>query len=330
VGRRGAQVRPFCNYAQIKQNDYSLPLQRALSDFGADESFAAAARKAREHYGIEVPVSGARQQTLVHAKAIGGVAHEPPKAAVKTLITETDGCMLPIVTPVADSEMDRRKGKQLSWREARLCLARSQDAVDCVYGASFGTPKVVGLVWQQVAEGAGLGLDTKVHGLGDGAVWILNLFEELFGAGKNSLAAFTIDFHHVSDYLAPAALVVAPERNKDWLHEQQTRLKENQVEAVLSTLAEYLENPQQKEAPVRSAHGYISERREHLDYAGALAAGLPIGSGEVESGHRHVLQKRLKIAGAWWLERNAEAMLQLRAVRANKDWDKYWSELQKN
>ena len=202
--------------------------------------------------------------------------------------------------------------------------------MDCVYGATFGTPRVVGLVWQQVAEAAGLGPDTKVHGLGDGAVWILKLFEELFGAGKDSRATFTIDFHHVSDYLAAAALTVAPERNKDWLHEQQTRLRQNQVETLLGTLAEHLENAEQKQAPVRSAHGYISERREHLDYAGALAAGLPIGSGEVESGHRHVLQKRLKIAGAWWLEPNAESMLQLRAVRANNDWDKYWSELEKN
>src|SRR5512136_921352 len=36
-GRRGAQVRPFCQRAKIKQRAYSLPLQRALTDFGADE-----------------------------------------------------------------------------------------------------------------------------------------------------------------------------------------------------------------------------------------------------------------------------------------------------
>jgi hypothetical protein len=305
-------------------------LQRALTDFGADDSFADAACKAKEHYGIEIPVSGTRRQTLLHAQGIGGVEHERPKEAIKTLITETDGCMLPIVTPSVDPQVDHRKNKQLSWREARLCLARSKDAVDCVYGASFGTPKVVGWLWHQVACGAGLGPDTQVHGLGDGAQWILSTFEEQFGAGQDSRATFTIDFHHVSDYLAAAALVVAPQRNKDWLHEQQARLRQNQVDAVLGALAEHLESPQQKEAPVRSAHKYISERREHLDYAGALAAGLPIGSGEVESGHRHVLQQRLKIAGAWWLEGNAEWMLYLRAVRASKDWEKYWSELEKN
>jgi hypothetical protein len=67
-----------------------------------------------------------------------------------------------------------------------------------------------------------------------------------------------------------------------------------------------------------------------MDYAGARAAELPIGSGEVESGHKHVLQKRLKIAGAWWREPNAEIMLQLRTVRANGDWEKYWKEVAKN
>jgi hypothetical protein len=301
-----------------------------MADFGADESFMAAAGKVREHYGIEVPISGVRQQTLDHAKAMGSVKHEPPKEPVKVLIAENDGCMLPIVTPATEADVDHRKGKQLSWREARLCLARSEDVVDCVYGATFGTPKIVGLVWEQVANAAGLGPQTKVHGLGDGAVWILNLFEEVFGAGKDSRATFTIDFHHVSDYLAEAALAVAPDQNKDWLHQQQDQLRTNQVETVLETLLPHLEAPGQKEAPVRSAHDYIDARREHLDYAGALAAGLPIGSGEVESGHRHVLQKRLKIAGAWWLEPNAEAMLQLRAGRANKDWSKYWSELWKN
>jgi hypothetical protein len=330
AGRMGAQVRPFCARAQIKHKGYSLPLQRALTDFGADDSFAMAARKAREHYGIEIPVSGARQQTLVHAKAIGAMEHEAPKQLVKTLITQTDGCMLPIVTPAVEPQVDHRKGKQLSWREARLCLARSKDAVECVYGATLGTAKVVGLLWRQIACAAGLAPRTRVHGVGDGAEWILNTFEEQFGAGKDSGATFTIDFHHVSDYLAAAARVTAPQKNKDWLHQQQDRLRRNQVDEVLGALAEHVESPEQKQAPVRSAHGYISQRRDHLDYAGALAAELPIGSGEVESGHRHVLQQRLKIAGAWWLERNAERMLQLRTVRANNDWQKYWSILQRN
>ena len=329
-GRRGAQVRPFCQQAKIRFRGYSLPLQRVLTDFGADHSFAEATRKVQEHYGIELPASSVRERTLAHAKASGSVQHQAPKGPVETLLTEMDGTMLPIVQTQAGPGLDGRKGKQLLWREARLCLARPVAVVDAVYGATFGTVQIAGLLWRQVAGQAGLGPATRVHGLGDGAPWIVTTFQEQFGTGKGSRATYTVDFHHVSDYLAAAAQVLAPERNKDWLPQQQELLLENKLNTVLSSLQPHLEPEEQKEAPVRSAHGYMSQRQPYMDYAAARSAGLPIGSGEVESAHKHVLQKRLKIAGAWWLERNAETMLQLRTVRANGDWEKYWAELAKN
>jgi len=52
---------------------------------------------------------------------------------------------------------------------------------------------------------------------------------------------------------------------------------------------------------------------------------LPIGSGEVESAHRYVIQKRLKLPGAWWRKDNAQAMLNLRVARANHRRDHYWN-----
>jgi hypothetical protein len=329
-GRRGAQVRPFSKQASIQSREYSLPLQRVLTDFGAEHSFVEATHKVREHYGVELPASGVRTHTLTHAKAIDAVEPAAVRRPVKTVVTQMDGTMLPIVKTTLEPGRDGRKGKQLFWREARLCCARSLDQVDGLYGATFGSVKIAGMLWQQVARAAGVGPQTRVHGLGDGATWIISTFQEQFGAGKDSRATYTVDFHHVSDYVAAAALVVAPQRNKDWLHEQQRLLLNNQVSQVLRTLEGSLEPSEQEEAPVRSAHGYIRERQQSMDYAGARAAGLPIGSGEVESGHRHVLQRRLKIAGAWWLERNAEAMLQLRTARANKVWDKYWAEFAKN
>jgi hypothetical protein len=329
-GRRGAQVRPFCEMARISSREYSLPLQRALSDFGADHSFGEASKKMREHYGVEVAASGARSCTLAHAKASGAFKHEAAKQSVQTLVTEMDGTMLPMVATQSGPGVDGRKGKELFWREARLCLARDLDVVDGVYGATFGTVQVAGLLWRPVAEAAGLDSKTRVHGLGDGATWIVNTFQEQFGTGKDSRATYTLDFHHVSDYLAAAAQVVAPTSNKDWLRQQQQNLRQNRVQDVLGALEGHLEPAQKEEAPVSKAHGYINERKQHMDYAGALAAGLPIGSGEVEGSHRYVLQRRLKIAGAWWLERNAECMLQLRTLRANGDWEKYWTQIAKN
>ena len=64
-----------------------------------------------------------------------------------------------------------------------------------------------------------------------------------------------------------------------------------------------------------------------MNYRRALAEGLPIGSGEIESAHRYVAQQRLKRPGAWWRVEHAEHMLALRINRINGDWDAYWKAL---
>ncbi len=64
-----------------------------------------------------------------------------------------------------------------------------------------------------------------------------------------------------------------------------------------------------------------------LDDQGALAAGLPIGSGEIESAHRYIIQSRLKRAGAWGTLDTLEHRLALRVVRANREWEDYWRQV---
>lgn len=54
---------PFSAAAAVRCRGYSLGLQRVLTDFGADHSFAEAAAKVKEHYLIDVPESAARLHT---------------------------------------------------------------------------------------------------------------------------------------------------------------------------------------------------------------------------------------------------------------------------
>lgn len=300
---------------------YSRRLQRVLVDFGAESAFAPAARRVREHYAIDVPVSAVRQLTLQHGKAIAGVGDEVnPRRAAKTLITEMDGSMVPIVQP--GSGNDRRKGKTVLWREARLCCARSTDQVEPVYGVTLGSTQVAGCLWLETAQLAGLDRKTSVHGVGDGAGWILTQFTENFG----EQGSYLIDFYHVSEYLGAAAPEVAgPGKEREWRRRQQGRLLNNQIAPVLRSLEKPVARADSKTGAAQSAHHYLQERRDHLDYAGARKHQLPIGSGEIESGHRHVIQHRLKIAGGWWTERNMESMLQLRSARSNNWWDIYWA-----
>ena len=321
LGRRGKELRPFCQKSGVRQHRYSRRLQRVMVDFGAEGAFVPAAQRVREHYRIDVPVSAIRESTLRHGKGIAIVAEEvQPRPRAKILITEMDGSMVPIVQ--RGSGADGRKGKTVYWREARLCCARSSQEAFPLYGATLGTVEVASWVWGRTAQLAGCQSQTKVHGVGDGANWIRSKFEENFG----EQGAYLVDFYHVSEYLGAAAQKVAPPgKQRQWRRRQQGRLLNNQVASVLRSLEKQIEPESQTEAPVRATFGYLQDRRDQLDYAGARKAALPIGSGEIESGHRHVIQHRLKIAGGWWTEKNMESMLQLRVARSNNWWDAYWA-----
>ena len=231
--------------------------------------------------------------------------------------------MVPVMQP--GSGPDARKGKTLLWREARLCMARGVEQAAGVYGATMGTADIASGVWRETVLQAGLHDQAFVHGVGDGAPWIVAKFGENFG----QQGSYLIDFYHVSEYLAAAApLIAAKGKAQQWRQRQQGRLLNNQSEKVLRSMEPHQEMATAAETPVRDACRYLRERQNHLDYAAARHHKLPIGSGEIESGHRHVIQQRLKLSGAWWKETSLEPMLQLRVARANHLWESYWSNAQ--
>ena len=107
-------------------------------------------------------------------------------------------------------------------------------------------------------------------------------------------------FYHLCEYLSAAAPYCTPEDKEVWLKTQKEALKLSEYSQVLNALRPYLEpsTTEDPQAPVRACYRYIKNRPEQLNYKTAIEQNLPIGSGEVESTHRYVLQKRLKLAGA--------------------------------
>lgn len=318
----------------MKCRGYSLGLQRAITDFGADDAFGDAPQKLKEHYGIDVPVSSVRAITERHGTAILSnreILQTLPRGGVEQLIGEMDGSMVPIVTIEErrdkHSPADGRKRRRLIWREARLCMARDTSKVSRRYGATMGTPEQAGELLVDCVIRTGGGRGTHLHCLGDGAIWIVSQVMRRLG-GPLRLLSFLIDFYHLSEYLAAAAAVIAGEGKAEWLEKQQQRMKKNKAREVLEELKACKHHfTGEDEDAVEACRRYMERRLEYFDYAGAIKEGLPIGTGEVESGHRSVIQPRLKIPGAWWKEENAESMLALRTLRANGDWEAYWLEV---
>lgn len=322
----GQQVRPFSASAGVRSRSSSRPLQRVITDFGADHAFAQVPKKLKEHYGIEMPVSTVVKITEYHGQQMHQQRNTATVSSTRLgclqQIAETDGCMLPIVSARTDVG-DQRKNKKLHWLEARLALAHPLGSVSPKFEATFGgNVDDAGCALLNCALAAGFGTQTHVHGVGDGAPWIAAQTQAKFGIQ----ASYLVDFFHVCEYLAAASKTCAPDGHLVWIENQKNLLKNNEYAVVIENLAAFLEADaiQNEKAPVRSCHRYLSNRTDQLDYKGAIDQGLPIGSGEIESAHRYVIQQRLKLSGAWWKAENVQPMLALRVVRANDEWDNYW------
>lgn len=310
----------------VRARGRSKRLERVLTDFGCEHSFQHAAARVREHYGFEINASAVREATLEHAQKAEQILQkeyeEPyrvlPAVGSRHIVAQADGSMICTVSP------GPRKGKRpRDWKEIRLTAAQALGQTETFYAATFGPVDEVGRRWGHCARRAGRGLNSQVHALGDGAEWIRLQTREVFG----SQGTFLCDYFHVSEYLGAAALTCRAKAPQQWRRTQQDRLKRGALAKVIDALAENLEplGTPEELAPVRNGHRYLTNRTDCLDYPRALRLGLPIGSGMIESGHRHVLQARLKKAGAAWLITNADRIANLRVLRANGQWLNLWN-----
>lgn len=304
----------------------SRRLERALSDFGVEHSFQQAAARFQEHYGFAIPVYAVRTATLetsARAQAVLESQYEEsfrslPAKGAAVVVAQADGSM---VCTVESGPRAAKRPRQ--WKEMRLLASRAEGRSQAVFAAGFLDVAQAGRRWGHCTKDAGWALESTIHVVADGAEWIRLQARETFGGQHQMLC----DFYHVSEYLAAAGKNVAPIDPHAWCLMQQRRLKSDGLQDVLSELQNHKESPETpaENAPVNSALRYLENRSECLDYASAIKKELPIGSGLIESAHKHVLQARLKKAGSAWLPDNAHALAQLRVLRANQSWNLLWN-----
>ena len=98
---RHSQVRPFLQAAQVTARRCSVPLQRAMTDFGADQAFGQVPKKLQEHYGITMGARSVRKITQRHGAQLREQQERVPwpvrTAGCAQQIGELDGSMVPIV-----------------------------------------------------------------------------------------------------------------------------------------------------------------------------------------------------------------------------------------
>ena len=147
----------------------------------------------------------------------------------------------------------------------------------------------------------------------------------------DKLPQFTLilDIIHVSEYLWDAANALMGETHPErtaWVSKQLLEILSGRTASVIQTLENHAQDTalsdSQRET-LNTTIGYYRRNLPYMHYDQCLANGWPIGTGVAEGACGHLVKDRMEQSGMRWTQEGAQAVLDLRSVRVNDDWDKY-------
>lgn len=346
-------VNPVRRWLGKEHGGVSLALERALTDLTTRMTFGDAVDSMEEHHNQEVDRTKAERVTYNVGRDAEEYLEERRKRArekvrsgehyaVEQLVFTADGGAVPIGKFSRPTEVranaPRTQTRQLpkgtrtiSGREARFISVHDVEStlgrvVDC-HIAPYDNTRYTGERMFAAAAEAGLSDTSKIHGVFDMGKWIHSQFEEQFFAYERSACA---DIVHVTEYLTDAGrVIVGQEKAEAWGMERKRRMLAGDYENILAELRKHecttdCAKNEHKKCLVRVAQTYFENNGDYMTgYEDYMVRGLPVGSGEAESGIRHIIKKRMSVAGAWE-ETNAPRMLALLAIRHSGWWDAFW------
>ena len=139
-----------------------------------------------------------------------------------------------------------------------------------------------------------------------------------------------VDLIHVLEYLWGAVWCFFAEGDtaaEAWVRDRALAVLEGHARDVATGIrrrATATGLAKQKRIKADACAIYLTNKADHLDYPTALTQGWPVASGVIEGTCRYLVADRMDITGARWSVDGAEAVLKLRAIRANDHFDEYW------
>lgn len=161
----------------------------------------------------------------------------------------------------------------------------------------------------------------------DGALWIQSFIDY-----HCPQAVRVIDFAHALAYVATVGRAIhgaETEAFQQWYARMAKQLGRQPPQRTVNELwLLYRQHPDHPEREaIELAIRYLEKRLPMIDYPHFRRRQIPIGSGNVESGHKVVMQQRMKQAGMRWAEENLNPMLALRVALCNQTWNTTWREI---
>jgi len=336
---QGISSKPLIDAMKITHRGRSEAVNRALSDFGIEESFAVASKRFKEHYHYDIGSSAAARSTKKTAlQAMEYVENKlsnfdpeqvQEKLSIEAMLVELDGCeirtaqLVPVensteTTPVYNNP---KKEKVINWRDVRIGFARPLDSKSKTFVGKMDSYQEVVSQMHSAAVLTGMTPETKIIGVANGGIGLSEELKRQFPSMQ-----FILDKSHLKDHLyaTAEALGINKKDRPGWVKPRVRAISDGNVEEVLKELEE--ENAKNPNERLKRLIGYINRFYDALDYDNFKSKGYPIGSGEIESAHKSIPQKRLKIPGASWHADSIDPMLALRILRADDWWEDFWNQ----
>lgn len=348
----GSSARPLHSGLGTSRETWSLLVQEAVVDLATDESCQKAVEKlARHHPGVEMHRTTALRFLHQHGSlARDFVSQKLRQALVKAagesrrhrgaveLEVEYDGGMVPVATlhpiPAPPGEPPEttpvrglpKRQKECRWEEVKVGLVQVPGEVSRLY--SVRPTEELDEAFEDLLALACLKdwtEHTQVRGIADGAQYIRTRLEDTFHSCK---FRFILDRPHAKQHLCEAGKLLAEASSliqmsaEQWSAAALEHLEKGKVQKVIDELRTAFERT--RDDRIRREFEYFNRNQDAVAYGEFREKGWSTASSEVESSHRHVVQVRLKIPGAWWHPDNVPNILALRMLKANGWWEEYW------
>jgi hypothetical protein len=261
----------------------------------------------------------------------------------QTLVTGTDGVMVPLVTDQqkrkrrkteavkraragrrSTAKLGRpRKGSDGDYKEFKVLSFYDPDKSHCHVVATAGDCEALGRLMRREAGRLRLGEAKCKYAVTDGAPWIARQYRTQLPM----LDEHILDYYHLRTHVQAASHVLYGEGTKKavaWREEMMGVVWEQGSLVLLHRLGPYHRHHRgEKREALASLRDYVGNRVAMTDYPAFRALGYDCGSGPTES-LCGTLTDRLKGSGMRWDKDNAESMMALASLYHSNLWQTYW------
>jgi hypothetical protein len=311
----------------------AVPFAKATSLLAELAGIALTAKRAER----SAEASGTAAAAAIDARADAICSRQmiplpPPGPAPDMLYIAVDGTGVPMVPAATQDRAGKADDGQARTREVKLACLFTQTTTDddgypvrdpgsSSYLATFDPAARFGQLVDAEARRRGCQHIRQLIVLGDGAVWIWNLADELFPA-----ATQIVDLYHAREHvhdLATLATRLLRDSQPDWLAQRLEELDAGDIPALLTAGRDLkfigtLARERDKQL------GYFEVNAHRMRYRHFRSLSMFVGSGAVEAGCKSVIGQRLKLSGMRWSVPGATSIATLRCQEASNRWDEIW------